>query len=44
MWGVVSERAKHGPEAVGHCSLTTFEVQPPVRGEWYAGTKAVKQA
>lgn len=39
-WGVVEERtATRTGQAVGHCTFTSFEVKPPVKGGFYAGQK-----
>lgn len=34
MWGVVDNA--RGKQGVGHCSFTSFEVEPPVEGQVYA--------
>ena len=37
-WGVVAETDPNDPDNhVGHCSFTSFEVETPVVGRWYAG-------
>ena len=37
MWGVVAEESfKHLGESVGHCSFTSFKVEAPIMGNWYA--------
>ena len=38
IWGVVDhESFKHLDESVGHCSFTSFNVEAPIVGKWYAG-------
>ena len=38
MWGVVAKQSfKHLDESVGHCAVTSLEVEAPVVGKWYAG-------
>lgn len=38
MWGAVTKEDSETINIdVGHCSFTSFEVEPPTRGQWYAG-------
>ena len=38
MWGVVAEANSYGSgKSIGHCSFTSFEVEPPIVGKRYAG-------
>lgn len=37
MWGEVSSETDHEPrQRAGHASFTSFQVEPPVEGRWYA--------
>lgn len=39
-WGAVGQTtATRTGQVVGHCTFTSFEVKPPVKGEFYAGHK-----
>ena len=41
MWGVVTETDPNNPDnSVGHCSFTSFEVETPIVGRWYAGLQS----
>ena len=41
MWGVVTETDPNDPDnCVGHCSFTSFEVETPIVGRWYAGLQS----
>ena len=40
-WGVVAETDPNNPDnRVGHCSFTSFEVDTPIVGRWYAGLQS----
>lgn len=36
-WGVFQDSYSHG--GIGHCSITSADVQPVQQGEWYAGIR-----
>lgn len=39
-WGAVGQKTvTRTGQVVGHCTFTSFEVKPPVRGKLYAGHK-----